>query len=233
MSDHTLNHNLYQFSPVFICGDKTFYIEEGFDGKPRYKDTNGAIWLVYADCYFAFGLDLNTQGKDGLDYYLDLPDTERLDCDGFCLISEHAVFLLAMQSPVRAFQSWLVLAMREGVMTITKQPIHQSLFHQYVAEHSQPTRENNTRGLNFGYVYLVRSVSGYYKIGRTKNPNSRVRTFGVELPFEIELEHVIPCADYIAAEKQLHQRYADKRLNGEWFALTDGEVVEIKSIESM
>jgi hypothetical protein len=35
-----------------------------------------------------------------------------------------------------------------------------------------------------GYVYLIRSSTGFYKIGWTKDPHSRRRTFDVKLPFE-------------------------------------------------
>jgi hypothetical protein len=84
-----------------------------------------------------------------------------------------------------------------------------------------------------GYVYLVQSPTGAYKIGRAKNPKDRVRTFGVKLPFEIELIHTIEAADYKVAERQLHERFAPKRVNGEWFNLTPEDVASIKSIERL
>lgn len=84
-----------------------------------------------------------------------------------------------------------------------------------------------------GYVYLVRSVSGHYKIGRARNVRDRMKTFDIKLPFEVALDHVIRCADYKTAELALHQRYADRRVDGEWFALTEGDIAAIKQIESM
>jgi hypothetical protein len=84
-----------------------------------------------------------------------------------------------------------------------------------------------------GYVYLIQSPTGSYKIGRSKNIANRLKTFNVKLPFEIEIEHVISCSDYRAAERELHKRYADKRVNGEWFALTRDDVEQIKAIVSM
>jgi hypothetical protein len=84
-----------------------------------------------------------------------------------------------------------------------------------------------------GYVYLVQSVTGYYKIGRAKDPRKRTKTFGVKLPFEIELAHIIACADYLQAESYLHEKFADKRANGEWFLLSEGDVVYIKSLERL
>jgi len=35
------------------------------------------------------------------------------------------------------------------------------------------------------------------------------------------------------AEKKLHKLFADKRVNGEWFALTDDDVAKIKAIEEL
>jgi predicted GIY-YIG superfamily endonuclease len=81
-----------------------------------------------------------------------------------------------------------------------------------------------------GYVYLLRSISGYYKIGKAKNPERRMKTFGVQLPFEVEFEHVIRCDDMNAYEKELHRRHASKRINGEWFDLSPEDVADIKAI---
>ena len=84
-----------------------------------------------------------------------------------------------------------------------------------------------------GFVYLLRSVTGFYKIGRTKNPKDRLRTFGVLLPFEVEYEHIIPTDDMGRAEMTLHDRYAQKRGNGEWFMLSEQDVIAIKAIQRM
>lgn len=81
-----------------------------------------------------------------------------------------------------------------------------------------------------GFVYLVRSTTGYYKIGRTKNPDSRIKMFEVKLPFEIELEVLIPTIDMNRLEAELHLRFADKRGQGEWFALTPEDVEYIKGL---
>ena len=61
-----------------------------------------------------------------------------------------------------------------------------------------------------------------------------MRTFGVKLPFEVELLHVIECQDYNTAELALHLKFASKRVNGsEFFTLNDEDVKWIKSIERM
>lgn len=84
-----------------------------------------------------------------------------------------------------------------------------------------------------GYVYLIKSVTGHWKIGKTVNPKDRMKTFGLQLPIEVEYEHIIPCANHHNAEEELHTRFASKRLNGEWFCLDESEIAWIKAIKFM
>jgi hypothetical protein len=81
-----------------------------------------------------------------------------------------------------------------------------------------------------GYVYLIQSSTGYYKIGRTVNPDNRMATFTVKLPFEVEYTCVIQCEDMYGLEKELHARFASKRVNGEWFNLAPEDVEYIKGL---
>lgn len=84
-----------------------------------------------------------------------------------------------------------------------------------------------------GYVYLVRNSFGHYKIGMSTNPKKRIKNLGVDLPFEIVTEHLIKCTNYREAEYQLHKKYAAKRVNGEWYALSEQDVADIKAIQEM
>lgn len=79
-----------------------------------------------------------------------------------------------------------------------------------------------------GYVYLVQSPTTNYKIGRSRNPDDRLKTFEVKLPFEVEYAHLIKCSDMYRAESILHARFDRRRVNGEWFNLSDAEVFFIK-----
>lgn len=82
----------------------------------------------------------------------------------------------------------------------------------------------------WGYVYLLQSPTSAYKIGRTNNPKSRRRTFGVKLPFEVEYIVVIETDNMFELERTLHARFDDKRVNGEWFDLSADDVEYIKSL---
>lgn len=81
-----------------------------------------------------------------------------------------------------------------------------------------------------GYVYLLQSQSGHYKIGLTKNPEHRAKTFGIQLPFEVEFICLIQTEDMPTLETELHTRFADKRVNGEWFNLAPEDVEYIKGL---
>jgi hypothetical protein len=81
-----------------------------------------------------------------------------------------------------------------------------------------------------GYVYLIHSVTGHYKIGRTSDPQNRMKTFTVKLPFEVEYVCIIACEDMHQLEWDLHQKYHDKRVNGEWFQLDPDDVEYIKGL---
>lgn len=84
-----------------------------------------------------------------------------------------------------------------------------------------------TAGPKAGVVYLLKSAYGY-KVGRTRNVPARMRAFGVHLP----ITYTIPlCAwfeDCHVAERRYHDMFVNKRINGEWFDLTDQDVEKIR-----
>lgn len=85
------------------------------------------------------------------------------------------------------------------------------------------------RKVETGYVYFLASEGGKYKIGRTKNYKSRAKTFGVKLPFDVHYELVLSSDDYAQFELDIHSRFADKWIRGEWFALTAEDIEAIRA----
>lgn len=82
-----------------------------------------------------------------------------------------------------------------------------------------------------GYVYVLKEINGkHYKIGHTKNPNSRMQTFKTKLPFKIEFDILIETEDMYALEKKLHKQYSKKRIEGEWFALSQVDLDTIRKL---
>ncbi|MBA2705837.1 MAG: GIY-YIG nuclease family protein [Blastocatellia bacterium] len=81
---------------------------------------------------------------------------------------------------------------------------------------------------NVGYVYLIRNPAGLVKIGRSQNPNIRLRSLMTGSVDKLELLHTIECQHPHAIERALHRTYSGKRVRGEWFKLTDEDIESIK-----
>lgn len=88
-----------------------------------------------------------------------------------------------------------------------------------------PPKKKDTHG----FVYLIKSGDAY-KIGKSKNVSSRVETFSITLPHPVELIHTVEREDYDKAEQELHERFAPKRMNGEWFNLSEEDVEYFRSL---
>lgn len=87
---------------------------------------------------------------------------------------------------------------------------------------------NSTIPSDSCYVYLMHdTTNGFYKIGISNNPEYRERTLQSEKP-TIEM---ICCKEYPirpiaeAFEAALHKTFAKKRIRGEWFSLTESDVL--------
>lgn len=144
------------------------------------------------------------------------PNPEQQTFYQFCL--ETAQYLIAQNEyPLDSKQLEYVLSARD---------VSQKMIDTQITRAKQITRRKPLPG----YVYLIQSPTSAYKIGLTKNPKDRKRTFGVKLPFEVEFIALIRSDDMEALEEQLHAIFADKRINGEWFNLTTEDVQYIQSL---
>lgn len=79
-----------------------------------------------------------------------------------------------------------------------------------------------------GYVYVLKSAYGF-KIGRTRSIPDRMRTFGVKLPFVYSIYLCAWFDDHIAAESAYHRQFANKRINGEWFDVSEHDIAQIRA----
>ena len=70
-----------------------------------------------------------------------------------------------------------------------------------------------------GYVYLMACSSGYYKIGRSNNPEKRLKAL-THSALGLKLVASKLVDDASVEEKSLHERFKDVRAGGEWFAIT-------------
>lgn len=82
-----------------------------------------------------------------------------------------------------------------------------------------------------GYVYLAKMDTGHHKIGYSVKPFERIKHFDTQMPVSVELAYKFPTDNPVMAEKMLHRRYDEYRVNGEWFELPKEALQEIRSIE--
>ena len=81
-----------------------------------------------------------------------------------------------------------------------------------------------------GYVYLIGSPTfGWYKIGKSKTPEVRVKDLGILLPFKLHIIGVWAAENHHLMETALHEMYASCRINGEWFEFSKKEAMVVFS----
>ena len=82
-----------------------------------------------------------------------------------------------------------------------------------------------------GFVYLLCAKNGLYKIGLSVDPSARLKSINKQMSGNASLLHTIPADDRYAAERCLHEMFASKRQEGEWFSLSSGDVDFIRSLD--
>jgi hypothetical protein len=88
--------------------------------------------------------------------------------------------------------------------------------------------EESRESVGYGFVYLVEGHRGEYKIGRTNLVDRRMAELGATAAVEYQLVHEIKTDDPVGVEAYWHKRFAERRMRGEWFALTSGDVKAFK-----
>jgi hypothetical protein len=81
---------------------------------------------------------------------------------------------------------------------------------------------------SYGFVYLLKGHPGEYKIGRTNLVDRRLSELGATSAVEQQLVHEIKTDDPAGVEMYWHNRFATKRMRGEWFRLTATDVRAFK-----
>lgn len=91
---------------------------------------------------------------------------------------------------------------------------------------------------NRDYVYFIGmaphhsngSALQLCKIGRAHNLNARMAQLQTGNPYKLHLISSCLVDDAVAVELDLHQQYAVNRIQGEWFELTEGDILDVSRI---
>lgn len=71
-------------------------------------------------------------------------------------------------------------------------------------------------------LYIIK-LNGLYKIGISLNPRKRIK--GMQLPGVPEFVCVVPECNAKYLESSLHEYFCDQRVHGEWFDLTEDDLL--------
>ena len=82
-----------------------------------------------------------------------------------------------------------------------------------------------------GYVYLICDPNqNAYKIGVTRNiVQNRLKKLQTGNSAELHIIHIIETKYPFRLETLLHNNYKDKKIYGEWYALTSDDINNFKS----
>lgn len=133
-------------------------------------------------------------------------------------------FLLELFAIISPTKNQRIICLEEQVYPLVgiESAEKENIDEQFLLSKTDTKRKSNN------YVYIMfDSNTGYFKLGRSKNPAYRERTLQSEKP---TISIVYFSKAEIDIEKQLHEKYKQKRIRGEWFSLTVKDVEEIKSI---
>lgn len=102
-----------------------------------------------------------------------------------------------------------------------------------IPSHLRATKKRaNSKRPTEGVVYLLQAGL-YFKIGKSIGFEKRLAQIKLQLPYTVEVVHVIQAANISEVEAHWHRRFAALRQNGEWFMLTQAEVEEFKNVSTM
>lgn len=123
-------------------------------------------------------------------------------------------------SIISHLQNYLKHIEEESVISHNRGLMHQrqdeALYQKSSAKTPTPT-----------FIYLIKNNrNGLYKIGRSKTPSIRESTLQSEEP---DISMILSFAGTSQLEKELHKRFADKRVRGEWFELSGIDIEIIKT----
>jgi hypothetical protein len=108
---------------------------------------------------------------------------------------------------------------------------NKALYKRRISERAKREKESAKRRKEQSkstYIYVMLNArNGLYKIGRSNNPVVRENTLQSQEPEVSLLFQFIGTSE---TERNLHQKFYDKRVRGEWFRLEQSDIENIKAV---
>lgn len=79
------------------------------------------------------------------------------------------------------------------------------------------------------FLYLIGAVNGLTKIGITQNIRGRFAAIDSSSPIDLHVVYLLNSSKARQIEIELHRKYANKRVKGEWFNLDSDNIEWIKN----
>lgn len=84
----------------------------------------------------------------------------------------------------------------------------------------QPAKPKSAKG----YVYLLKAPNRLWKLGKTHDLKQRLRSYKTAHAEVLDFTHVIYTTDRHALEKHFKAVFAERKVEREWYALTEADV---------
>ena len=79
-------------------------------------------------------------------------------------------------------------------------------------------------------VYILKNSENFYKIGYSKNPKNRVKQFNTANPYELKIIKTFETNFDSKIEAILKNHFKFRKISGEWFDLSDEDILKIESL---
>ncbi len=210
-------------------GKTTFARQTGI----REHQWSGVIWARWSDALAEAGFEANTlQGRFDTS---DVLSKIIAACRHYKHVPTIAELKLYRRSdptfPSKGAISGHFRTRKELLEALTQRVADDEVYYDLAtmlpALKSLPSNGTHSAKAVDGFVYLLKS-GDHYKIGRSDDLERRVKEIRVALPEVASLAHAIRTDDPPGIEAYWHRRFADRRANGEWFALSASNVAAFK-----
>jgi hypothetical protein len=85
---------------------------------------------------------------------------------------------------------------------------------------------NKAHDIDGDLVYLIKAANGLFKIGRTNAIRFRMAELRVASPIRLTLHSYAAVRRTRLVERYLHAKFKACRLHGEWFKLSESQLIE-------